>query len=269
MVTLSASTTGILNGPQNQPAAQGPTDFNDDFTNLSTPVPAGQTGPFDPAAVTFTNTVSNPGTAFLANVVVVPVIPSRANTIDPGSYGADTDIPVDTTVTISYGGASAVYTYTFTPAVGAVPAFYSWVLTSGAPIVLDTQLLPGETQQYTVTVNLPAGTSVLDEVSVPIVAFPDTGAPGYTGETTTNITINRLYTGFMELIKEARILRADGVTEVQTWTQNITSEAQPGEFIEYRIRYRNISTAVSGSNSVTLSAANFKVLENGVDLPNN
>ena len=31
----------VLNGPNGQPAATGPTGNNDDFTNLSTPIPAG------------------------------------------------------------------------------------------------------------------------------------------------------------------------------------------------------------------------------------
>jgi uncharacterized protein YceK len=194
-------------------------------------------------------------------VTVEPILPSRANTIDAGNYGSDADIPFGTVVTISNGipAQNAVYTYTNTGTVAA--PIYTWVRT-GAPVVLDTQLLPNESKQYTVTVDLPS-TAVLDEIPIPIVAFPDTGATGYTNEATTNITIDRLYTGFMRLIKEARILDTDGTTVVEDWAQTLTENVKPDQFIEYRIRYRNISTAVAGNGNTTLSARDFKIIENG------
>jgi hypothetical protein len=136
------------------------------------------------------------------------------------------------------------------------------------PVVLDTQLLPNESKQYTVTVKLP-DTAVLTEISIPIVAFPDTDTAGYTGESTTNITINRLYTGFMRLTKEARILDTDGTTEIETWKQTLTQNVKPDQFIEYRIVYLNISTADPGSGNTTLSARNFKIVEDGTAGDNN
>ena len=69
----------ILNGPQGQPGAVGPTDNNDDFTDASAPVPAG-TAPgstVSPAPVPFTDTVNNPGATVISNtILLVPQSPS-------------------------------------------------------------------------------------------------------------------------------------------------------------------------------------------------
>ncbi|MEL6350654.1 MAG: hypothetical protein AAFR58_02710 [Cyanobacteria bacterium J06627_28] len=265
-VTIVPANDDILNGPNATPGAVGPTDDNDDFTNQSTAVPTGvQSGTaFDPAAVTFTNTVNNPAAGgFLSNVTLQPVSPTQAEGADgnatTGQYGANGDIPDGTVVTITFdpgtGPVSAAYTYnagTFTTAdtpinVGNVPA--------------------GASVNYTVAVDLPGTVTTLDEVGIPIIAFPDddpVGSPGFNGEVTNNITIDRLYTGFVSLIKEARVLDATG-TERLPFTQNfVAADAiAPGEFIEYRISYANISTPNAGTGNVPLTATNFVLTEDG------
>ena len=255
----------ILNGPDGAPGASGPTDSNDDFTNQSTAVPAG-VGPgdtFDPAVVQFNNTINNPATGgFLSNVTLQPFSPTQAEGADSstatGQYGVDGDIPVDTIVTISDGTSTAVYRYDGT-------TFNFEPGTTAHVNVGD--IIAGATVNYTVDVDLPTG-EALDEVGIPIIAFPDDdpiNSPGYTNETTNNITIDRLYTGFMSLIKTARVLDANGVERIpfsQTFdpaTQNIA----PGEFIEYQIDYTNISTQNAGSGNVTLNAQNFVITEDG------
>jgi len=255
----------ILNGPDGAPGASGPTDSNDDFTNLSTAVPAGIApgDTFDPAVVQFDNTINNPATGgFLSNVTLQPFSPTQAEGADSstatGQYGLDGDIPVDTIVTISDGTSTAVYRYDGT-------TFNFEPGTTAHVNVGD--IIAGNSVDYTVDVNLPTG-EALDEVGIPIIAFPDDdpiNSPGYTGETTNNITIDRLYTGFMSLVKQARVLRADGSERIgftnsfDPATQNIV----PGEFIEYQIEYENISTPTAGSGNVTLNANNFVLTENG------
>lgn len=262
-ITIIPPNDDILNGPDGTPGAVGPNNDNDDFTNLSTDVGPGleEDDTFTPNEVTFTNSVTNPAAGdFLSNVTLEPVAPSVADaaTGTTGQYGTNADIDNGTTVTISYPGLTdAVYNYNGT----------EFTLTSGAPINVGN-ILPGQTEDYDVTVQLPGTATVLDAVSIPIIAFPDddpspTGTPGFNNETTNNVTINRVYTGFMRLVKEARVLRADGSERVPFTGDLSAQNIVPGEFIEYQISYTNISEAATGSNNVTLSASNFILTENG------
>ncbi len=128
----------VLNGPSGHPGATGPTNTDDDFTNLSTPVPAGtvpgQT--ISPAAITFTNTLQNPGASAIAgNTLLVPQSPSTL------AGGAATDLPTGTRVTLTYSGTSAVYTYN-----GA-----QFTLTSGTAISIPN-LAAGTSVTYTAAV---------------------------------------------------------------------------------------------------------------------
>ncbi len=142
---------------------------------------------------------------------------------------------------------------------------------------------------YTVDIDLPSGidangdgiadpgsTVQLGEYAIPIIVFPDdnpdefladgtTPNPnrGYSGEVTNNITVDRLYTGFMSLLKEAQIVDADGTTIIEPFTATPTANAAPGQFIEYRLTYQNISQSATGSGSITLTASDFVILEDG------
>lgn len=258
VISITPTTDDILTGPDGAPTAIGPTNDNDDFTNLSTPVPAGldPATPFDPDAVTFNNTLSNPASVgFIADTTIEPLSPTEAEAAggEPGAYGTNGDIPVGTIVTISDGTNTAVYTYdgtTFT--------------SPDAPVnVGDVSF--GDSVDYTVEVDLPDGTLQLEDVAIPIVAFADddpAASPGYTGETTNNITIDRVYTGFMMLMKEAQILAADGTIR-EAFTATPAANAAPGETIEYRLTYENISQSATGSGSVRLTANDFLILEDG------
>lgn len=271
-----AGSDSILNGPDGVPGANGPTDDDDDFTNQTTDVPAG-VGPndtFDPAPETFTSTVQNPASSgFISNVTLEPIAPTQAEGADEspltGQYGANGDIPNDTVVTITYDPTpgnpgdelSAEYTWR--------DATDSFELTNGTPVNIG-DLPAGQTADYTVTVNLPAGTSPNDEIPIPIVAFPDddpTNNAGFTGETTNNITIERLYTGFMRLSKEVQILDENGVI-VEAFTENPTSEVRPGYQIEYRITYENISTPATGNGNTTLTGFDVRIIEDGNPVDN-
>lgn len=266
-VSISLTTSSILNGPQNTPTAVGPNDDNDDFTNQSTSVPVniGPAGTFNPDPITFNNTLTNPATnGFLSNVTIQPIAPSLASTTTGSTdnrYGGNGDIPTGTIVTIKYPGKTdAVYTYNGT----------TFTLV-GTPINVGS-VTPNQQINYTVEVQLPAGQSPLKSVAIPIIAFPDdlNGAPGFTGETTYNITIDRVYTGFMSLVKKARVLDASGNTRIPlTDTFTATQNILPGEFIEYEIDYVNTSTPSAGSGNVTLSASNFVITEDGTTGNNN
>ena len=257
VVTL-ATPGSILNDPEGQPAAVGVNDNTDDFTNQSTPVPA-STAPgttINPDPITFTNTINNPGSTNLTDILLVPdtfeptatdagvdgffdTIAAAALTVpgNPGNGGGTTLVPYGTTVSISFNGDTALYTYT------DLVVTDNFVYTSGTAIRIPT-LPAGGSVDYTVTVNLPAntplstdssrhGVSVTDRgigFDVPIYAFVDTNGNSRPDQTDVNAgtgynrTIDRVYTGYLRLVKEQRLLEADGTTVVEPFvTTPLTS----------------------------------------------
>ncbi|AFZ58485.1 beta strand repeat-containing protein [Anabaena sp. PCC 7938] len=263
----------VLNGPQGVPNAIGPTDNNDDFTNKSALVPAG-TAPgstLDPQSVGFTNTLQNSGT-------------------DPGDITLEPTAPVNpldlrdgTLVTLTYDAQSVIYTYdqgagTFT--------------TTGTPITIPN-VAPGATINYGVEVNLPANTPLSTDTIADYAGDTEFGFPvritatiDVAGTTTTNITIDRVYTGYLKLVKLSRILQGTGPA-VGTGQDNFESTPAvngidpnstvtdvprtpaPGNIIEYLIRYTNISDAQAGTGNVILNADKIVITEDGTTGTNN
>jgi len=267
------NTFALLNGPNGQPAAVGPTNNNDDFTNKSAIVPA-NTAPgttINPAAVTFTNTVRNDGSQ-PANISLLPTPPSTAG-----------DLLNGTTVLITSGGASATYTYsgtafTFTSGTGTVGGN---PVSGTNPVRIDAVAASGGIGSYTVSVDLPAGTSLSTDTSkgypVPIIGFIDSNSNGLADDATTNTTIDRVYTGFLRLVKYSRILDSTGAvltgaratqSDFETTPVVGTGTSTPrnplaGEIIEYEIRYKNIVAETTGTNNINLSVTNLVITEDG------
>jgi hypothetical protein len=230
------------------------------MTNQSATIPPGQApgSTIDPDPVTFTNTISSP--TALTNVLLVPDDLTGTNTL-----------PTNTTVTVTYNGNSAVYTYNGT----------DFVLTTGTVITVPS-VVPGTPVNYTVMVNLPSGTPLSTDLGtprgdtpsypVPIYAFQDANGDTKPQPATevNNATIDRVYTGFLRLFKEARVLAANN-NELQAFsTAPATANIRPGNIIEYRITYTNIFILPgSGSNNQILSAANVVITENGILGTNN
>lgn len=281
-----ASSDDILNGPDGVPGAGGPSDDDDDFTNRSTHVPAGL-GPddaFDPAPSTFSNSVQNPAsTGFIADVTVQPISPLQAEEADDstltGQYGVNSDIPDGTIVTIAYDPdgnpgngdeLTATYRWRRTTNTFGLTSSTTGGAADGTPKHVNVGDLPaGRTVDYTVTVDLPDGVGLTEDIPIPLVAFPDddpVNNPGFTGETTNNITIDRLYTGFLKVTKEVQVLDASGEV-VQAWTADQTIlngvGIQLDDLIEYRITYENISTPVVGSGNVGLTVPDLTLVEDG------
>lgn len=243
----------LLNGPDGTPGATGPTDNNDDFTNQSADIPPG-TAPGDtlnPDPVTFTNTVeANNGD--LTGVGLVP---------DDGA--ATATVPTGTIVTITVLDATGnptgqvdVYEYNGTDFVhlpGSDP---------DGTVNISTDITNGSTVDYTTEVDLPAGTPLSTDEPA---AFPD-GFPVpvvASDGTASNTTIDRVYTGYLKLLKEARLVDADGTTELFPFTDLPTFSPGPDQFIEYRITYTNISSS-GGVGSSLLNADNVVITEDGV-----
>jgi hypothetical protein len=284
--TGSSAPDSLLNGPQATPDAVGPTDVNDDFTNQSASVAAGQDPtvviPVAVVAPTFTNSVKNPGQTALAELTIEPIAPQGAISAESadanattGQYGTNADIPNGTIVTIT----ATPFATAQNPTPTAVSATYTYdqalgkfVLNAGQTPVNVGTLPPNGTVTYTTDVTLPAGSvKPFSSVAIPVIAFSDespSNTPGFTGELTNNITIDRVYTGYIKLVKEAQVLSSTKQV-IQAWTDTISPNASlpsinSGQYIEYRIRYTNISSpAAAGSGNVVLNANSFKLIEDG------
>lgn len=255
----------VLNGPERTPDAIGPNNNNDDFTNKSSLVPEdkkpGDT--LDPSPVTFTNTVRNSGTS-PNSISLLPTPPATA-----------ADLPTGTTVTITYEAQSKTYTWNGTQfTIGGEP------VDAVDDYITILNMAPGQQVNYGVEVNLPNNTPLstnLDTVStvpddlvggfpVPITAFIDTAnTPGFQSTEANNITIDRVYTGFLRMVKESRVLPGTGPA-VALEDRDFSATAKkpaPGNIIEYRIRYSNISEAESGTGNRILRADKVVIVENG------
>lgn len=269
-VLIISPPLNILNGPNNQPGAIGPTNNQDDFTNRSTPVPAGlQPGQtFDPDPVQFNNTLQNPSASTLDTVRILPLPPNN-DSIPVNSQRPTTDIPNGTEVTITVGTQTVTYTWNGT----------EYTLTAGTPIVLNG-IGPGTSVNYTVTVNLPSGTQLsadrLDSngrtgagFNIPIVAFVDNDNNAQfnaANDPIFNITINRVYTGYVKLRKRSQIIR--GGTTVTSLDES-NKDVLPGDIIRYVIEYVNFSLPNAGIGNVVLDASNLQIIEDGTASPNN
>lgn len=287
----------ILNGPGGVPGATGPgvtpgtTSIQTDFVNQSIALPAGKDPDasltdIETPALPFNNTVRNPNSGGINNVVLKPIPAAQADLVANDvagdqndrntGYGENTTLPVGTTVKIDYGTGA-----------GAQSATYTWngttFTTTDTPVRIST--LGGNTSlNYTVTVNLGDGAAQNAAYPVAVVAFVDEdndnefdrNTGNLTAEGVFNLKIDRVYTGFVKLTKEARILDASGtpigvdkdgvaIADSDKFTKN-PARPQPGWTIEYRISYENISTPASagGSGSQLLNASNLKIFEDGL-----
>ncbi|MEH1907718.1 beta strand repeat-containing protein [Nostoc sp.] len=276
--------SSLLNGPNGVPDAVGPTDKNDDFTNKSALIPP-NTAPgvgVDPAAVSFTNTVQNTGTS-VANISLVPTPPTT-----PG------DLPANTVVTVSYQGLSAAYKYNgasfdFVPGSGAGSVGGNPISVTN-PVRIDAVPANGGKANYGVSVDLPAGTPLSTDTTAqgasvttiiergfptPVTAFIESAATptGIPGTNPLNISIDRVYTGFLQLLKESRVLQGTGAALPSGSTDGTFSigakKPAPGNIIEYRITYKNISTPQVGTGNLILNADKIVITEDGTQTPNN
>lgn len=284
-VAKAIDASSVLNGPKDKPEAVGPTNNNDDFTNKSTSVPAGLVpgSPLpNPTPVTFNNTVKNGGSQ-PANISLVPTPPANKS-----------DLPNGTVVTVTYSGSSATYKYD-----GTIFTFLNGVVTAGGnpitatnPLRIDSVASNG-TGNYSVTVTLPPNSSLSTDPNVqrgfpvPITAFIDTNNNGLPDDPATNITIDRVYTGFLQLLKFSKIEQGQGPAvgagqdDFETTPSStdptksigtkppVARTPAPGNIIVYEIRYRNISEVASGTDNVILNADNVVITEDGNIATNN
>lgn len=218
--TLLQQIGNVLIGPQGSPAANGPTNNNDDYTNRSVTTgiagvaPGGSTTAG--GVIVFVNTVQNTGNANDTYTLTAPTVPA--------GYTVEISPDNATWVTVSGGGSTTI-------AVGF-----------------------GLTADVFVRVTAPSGQTVLTGFETIIRA-----ASGIT-PANRNDTIDRLYTGYVQMVKAFTINNATGVGG--------PTDAVPGAEVTYTITYNNV-TSSSGTGNSNLTATNLLITENGSAAPNN
>lgn len=218
--TLLTQVGSILLGPSGAPAAVGPTDNNDDYTNKSTNpaniAPGGTTTAS--AQLVYTNTLQNTGNANDTYTLDAPVVPAGFTVeISTNGGGLYTDV--------SSGGSTTL-------AVGF-----------------------GNSADILVRVTVPVGKLVLTAFSTTI------RATSVVTPATSNRTIDRSYTGFVQLTKTFTVANGTGVGGA--------TDAVPGAVITYNVTYTNISSSNGDANCVKLTASNLVINEDGLVAPNN
>lgn len=262
--------SSLYNGPVTKPLATGPgNSIETDFTNKSMALVAADAvrdaaGNLIPtvtsSVVTFNNTVAN-NTNVAGDVYLLPTAPATAG-----------DLPNGTIVKIKNINGIDTRSYTYNNGV------FTPITAEAGLVPLKLAIGANGLVSYSVDVKLPAGQAQLKGYPVPITAFAGATAPttamGIPTDAVKNVTIDRVYTGYIDLIKEARLL--DAISDENNTTIQYVSgaaaktlQALPGKFIQYRIRAKNIVDPAAGSvDSPALSATNVKVKEDGLALPN-
>lgn len=225
--TLLQMLGSVLNGPQGAPGAVNNTN-NDDFTNKSVNTGIAGRAPgqgTDAVGVmTFTNTVQNTGNANDTYTLTVP------------------SFPAGSTVKVTVNGIQTT-------------VVNNGVATGSA--ITPLSIAYNATGNYQVEVTLPVGTTVLTGY--------DTVIRATSGNTNTqwNETIDRVYTGFIRLVKTVTVVNNTGVGNGPS--DPGADDAVPGAMLVYAIAYDNVSSkqAVGGSGNVTLTAFNVVISEDG------
>jgi hypothetical protein len=280
VITIGAP-GALINGPDGKPTATGDIfgvgpDNNHDFQNLGvdnfpTNAKHNANTTFNPNAVVFNNTLSNPGGTDLSNVLLQPINPEFDSAF-AGTGVTDEDLPIGTTVKITLGTQNATYTYQDNTATTGDTTDRIFVLTSGTPITIPT-LAAGVPLDYKVAVDLPAGTGLSTDslinggFPVAIVAFVDGDGDG-TPDTNENrnLTVDQVYTGHVKVIKQVRVLNSAGTLKpgMDFDNDNDDKKPVPGDILEYRVIYRNISEPqVGNGNNLVLNGVNVMIDEDG------
>ncbi|MBL8204090.1 MAG: hypothetical protein JNM09_07665 [Blastocatellia bacterium] len=212
----------VTNGPTGQPDAQGPgPSTNTDYTNKA--VSASTTN----TPIVFDNTLKNGGNS--ADTFTLKVATGGA------VAGSKVEISID-------GGT--LWTEVIT---NGSP--------SGTPSVTTTSVASGSNFNYKVRVTLASGATTLTAYETIVQAC------SVLDPTQMNNTIDRIYTGYLRLVKTATVTNATGIGGA--------TEPVPGADIEYVIAYDNIANAPTGTGNVDLDALQVVITEDGDVSPNN
>lgn len=221
--TLVIRTGAALIGPLNTPNAVGPVDSNDDYTNRS--ITTGIAG------IAFPGVTSSDGTIVYSNTL------RNTGNADDTFVITRQSSTAGFTVEISVNGLGTDYVTMTTNSVSLPIAYNS-------------------NKTILVRITAPAGTAVLQAggFAATIRSTPTLTPAAY------NETIDRLYTGFLRMVKTAPVTNGTGVGGA--------NDPVPGAVIEYTIVYTNISST-GGTGNSQLTVTNLVITENGSTGSNN
>jgi hypothetical protein len=173
--TLLTPVGSVLFGPSGAPAAVGPTNNNDDYTNRSV-------APAAVAGLSHLNTLTGATTVDFTNTVQ-----NTGNADDTFTFTAPT-VPAGFTVQISTNGGTSFTT-----------------LSGGGSTTLAVAF--GASANVIVRVTAPAGTAVLQAGGFNTVVRATSGVT----PASSNDTHDNLYTGFLRLVKSSQVFNSTGV----------------------------------------------------------
>jgi hypothetical protein len=212
----------VLIGPSGAPAAVGPTDNNDDYSNKS--VNTGISG-VAPGGVTTAS----------GQLVFINTVQNTGNTSDTFTIDAPT-VPAGFAVEVSTDGGTSYTTVSGGGSVSLAIAF-------------------GASANINVRITEPAGKTVLTGYDS-VIRATSSATPA-----ANNKTIDRLYTGFVQLDKTFSVSNGTGAGGA--------TDPVPGAVITYNITYTNVSSSNGDANCVKLTAQNVVITEDGSAAPNN
>jgi len=206
--------------------------------------PAGAPGAVGPTDNNddYTNKSANPANIAPGGTTTAATQLVYTNTVQNTGNGNDTftldapTVPAGFTVEISTDGGGS---YTD--------------VTSGGSTSLAVSY--GSSANITVRITVPVGKLVLTAFSTTIRATSTATAGA------SNSTIDRSYTGFIQLTKTFSVANGTGVGG--------PTDPVPGAVITYDITYTNISSSNGDANCVKLTASNLVINEDGLVAPNN
>jgi hypothetical protein len=190
----------------------------------------------------YTNKSANPANIAPGGTTTASTQLLYTNTVQNTGNGNDTftldapTVPAGFTVEISTDGGGS---YTDVTSGGSTSLAVSYA--SSANIM--------------VRITVPVGKLVLNAFSTTVRATSTATAGA------SNSTIDRSYTGFIQLTKTFSVANATGVGGA--------TDPVPGAVITYDITYTNISSSNGDANCVKLTASNLVINEDGLAAPNN
>lgn len=205
---------GVLIGPCGFAGAVGPTGIDDDFTNRS--IPGGVASPKNKVTVA-------PGSVVFMNTV------QNVGASDDTFLLTAPTVPAGFSVELSLDDGSTYVS--LQPGIG-----------------VRLRLAYRAASIVSVRITAPAGIRALKGFDT-VIRAQSTQTPS-----AVNDTINRLYTGFVQLETRVEVINRTGTGG--------PNDPVPGAMLEFAVTYRNVTTRI-GSGSSWLTASNLVINEDG------
>jgi hypothetical protein len=226
----------VLLGPAGAPAAVGPTDNNNDYTNKSV-APAAIAGKSYQdtlgalTSVDFTNTVQNTGNANDTYTLTAPTVPANFDvkiSTDGGTSFTTVSGGGSTTLAIPFGGSANIIVRITAPATAQVlqAGGYSTTIraTSG---VTNTQKNDTLDNLYTGFLKLVKSYTIINSTPVGAATDPVPGADIEYSIAYSNISTGGGGAGCVNLVASSVVISEDGGSAPNNWATNTTQIVAP------------------------------------------